>query len=107
MDVAALRERAEVGPFESPVADDPGWVGAGDDQDRWAADDPETGCRGVGTSRELALVNLRYAVAAYEDDVGEEVPYLSTGPDETYEMRWRRPTPSLGARLRRLLSPFR
>ena len=103
MDVAALRERAEVAPFESPVADDPQWTAGDNDGERWAADDPETGCRGVGSSRERALVNLRYAVMAYEDDAAD-VPYLSTGPEETYVMTWRRSNPSLGHRLRQFLS---
>lgn len=103
MDVAALRERAEVVPFQSPVADDPGWTAGENDGERWAADDPKTGCRGVGRSSELALVNLRYAVEAYEDDA-DDVPYLSTGPEETYEMTWRRPKPSLAHRLRQFFS---
>ena len=64
-----------------------GWATAGE-EDRWGADDSETDCPGVGDSPGAAFTNLRYAVAAFEDGGTSDVPHLSTGPEDSDEMRW-------------------
>jgi hypothetical protein len=78
--------------------------GSGDP--RWVAEDPETGCRGVGRFEKAARANLVYAVEAYHEEPDESVPYLSSGTGRTVEMRWRGDDESgLGERLGSLF-PF-
>lgn len=59
-----------------------------DDAPRWIADDPETGCRGVGDFEEEARANLVHAVRAYNEDREDEIEYFSAGRDKTYKMTW-------------------
>lgn len=72
---------------------------------RWIAEDPETGCRGVGRFEKAARTNLVYAVEAYRDDAEESAPYLSSGVGQTFEMRWQDDESGLGERLGSLF-PF-
>jgi hypothetical protein len=72
----------------------------GSDGPKWVAVDPETDCRGVGRFEKAARTNLVYAVEVYQEDPGEPVPYMSSGPGQTVEMRWQREDDStLGERL--------
>ena len=82
MDREAVSERAEV--VEHPEEFRPGEFG----DDVWIATDPETGCRGVGSFETEARTNLVHAVAAYHEDPGRTVPYMSAGRGSTTEMGW-------------------
>lgn len=77
-------DRAEV--VEEPVDLLPGR--SADDGPRFIAEDPETGCRGVGQFEHEACTNLVHAVEAYRNDPEAEAGYLSAGRHQTYEMRW-------------------
>lgn len=100
MDPDAVRDRAEVGRLDPVVLDSDYWAA---DEPKWVAEDPETGCRGVGEFEAAALTNLVYAVEAYHADPGSAVGYISVGPEKTYRMRWLDDDSTLLARLRRLL----
>lgn len=82
MDPDTVFERAEVTEYPSEVL-----PGESDDP-RWIADDPETGCRGVGDFDEEARTNLVHAVEAYRADPERDVPYVSSGKAATVEMAW-------------------
>lgn len=59
------------------------------DEGRWLAEDPETGCRGIGHFELEARVNLVHAVEAYREDPRTDVGYVSVGRGNTFEMQWR------------------
>lgn len=84
MDEQEIVDRAE-------VLEDPGDLlpGSSLDEPRWVAEDPETGCRGVGQFELEARVNLVHAVAAQREDQETDVGYVSVGRGHTYEMQWR------------------
>ena len=84
MDEQDVVDRARV--FEEPVDLLPNR--SAEDGPRFVAEDPETGCRGVGQFEHEARTNLVHAVDAYRNDPKAEVGYLSTGRHQTYEMRW-------------------
>lgn len=54
------------------------------------ADDPETGCRGVGQFEHEARTNLVHAVNAYWEDIATDDAYVSLGRGKTYKMTWDR-----------------
>lgn len=97
MDEAEIADRAH-------VIEDPGdlFPNSSTDEPRWVAEDPETGCRGVGHFELEARVNLVHAVVAYRENPKTEVGFVSVGRGETFEMRWRSDG-GLGDRLRDVL----
>lgn len=72
------------------------------EEPRWVAEDPETGCRGVGQFELEARVNLVHAVEAHRENPETDVGYVSVGRDHTYEMQWRSDS-GLGDRIRDVL----
>lgn len=104
LDPEAVRNRAETSRLEPEVINSRYW-GTESDDPNWIAEDPETGCRGIGPSEDVALTNLVYAVNAYHEDTASDVGYVSAGHDKTYEMHWQRDRPSLVGRLKRFF-PF-
>ena len=98
MDEQEIVDRAEVledagDLFPDSTAEEP----------RWVAEDPETGCRGIGQFELEARVNLVHAVAAQREDPETDVGYVSVGRGRTYEMQWRSDE-GLSDRIRDVLS---
>lgn len=84
LDEQAIHDRAQV--IEHPAELLPNL--SADEGPRWLAEDPETGCRGVGEFEHEARTNLVFAVRAYRNDPESEVGYFSSGRGQTYRMRW-------------------
>lgn len=59
------------------------------DEPRWIAEDPETGCQGIGQFELEARVNLVHAVSAQRENPDTDVGYVSVGRGQTFEMQWR------------------
>ncbi|MDX1747946.1 MAG: hypothetical protein R3324_18590 [Halobacteriales archaeon] len=78
-DDSAIMDRAEVIYWEPPVVREP----------FWRADDPKTGCVGVGESEREARVNLVHAVRAHQQR-DDERGFYSVGPHQTVPITWRR-----------------
>lgn len=87
-----VRERSEVVHREPPVYNV--------DREFWTAEDPDTGCLGLGRIEEEAVGNLLAVVEEYEDDGGTGAPYVKL-PGKTVEKTWDRSAGSGGV-LRRL-----
>lgn len=84
MDEQAIADRAQV--TEEPAALHPNRsVGDGP---RFVAEDPETGCSGVGEFELEARTNLVFAVEAYRADLESDVGYVSAGRGQTCKRRW-------------------
>lgn len=79
---SAIMNRAETIYWEPPVVREP----------FWRADDPKTGCVGVGESEHEARANLVHAVRAHNANEDDERGFYSTGPHQTVPITWRRKT---------------
>ena len=76
----AIMDRAEAIYWEPPVVREP----------FWRADDPNTGCVGVGDSEREARANLVHAVRAHKANEEDDRGFYSTGPHQTVPITWRR-----------------
>lgn len=93
MDPSSVFERAQ-------IIDDPGELVPGrSDDERYVAIDPETSCHGVGPFEEAARTNLVYAVEAFLDEEESTVPFMSSGPNQTFRMNWLDENPTLADKI--------
>lgn len=79
-DETGVMDRADTIYWEPPVVREP----------FWRADDPETGCIGVGETEREARGNLVYAVRAHRRTTESDRSFFSAGPHQTVPITWRR-----------------
>jgi hypothetical protein len=76
-----VRERSDVTYMEPPLYNV--------DRAFWVAEDPDSGCMGLGQVEAEAIGNLIAVVREYEDDGGAGTPYVKV-PGDTVEKSWDR-----------------
>lgn len=98
MDPDAVFERGEVDQQDGSL-----FPGAADEV-RLVATDPETGCQGVADFEGAARTAMVFAVRAYMDDGGGNVPYVGTVEGQTLPKNWEGEEHSV---IRQFLSLFK
>lgn len=94
VDPDAIRDRLQVMHIDEAISVSESAV--------WHAEDPQTGCIGLGAVEAEAVGNAISAVSQYEHDAPSGPPYVKT-PGRVVQKSWATDKPDMLERVRKLL----